>query len=176
MPDSSTQRADDTGMLLVSLPAHAKLFVNGKETSSEGDLRRFVSRGLKAGFRYPYSLKAVIEQDGKEIVSTRDVALRPGRSARVEFDFAQSVETKVTIKLPADAELVLAGTKTKSTGTTRTFTTKKLAEGQLWEDYVVTVSMNQNGKTLTQEKTISLRGGEDRTLEFDLTQDHVAAR
>ena len=175
LPDNTSTDAD-TGILMVSLPSDAKLLVNGHQTTSEGDLRQFVSGGLKKGFRYPYELTAVMQVNGKDVKRSKTVNLRAGQSVRLNFEFPMQVETKLTVQLPKDAELVLAGAKTVSKGSERQFTTTKLTAGQVWSDYSVVVSLNRDGRTITKEQTIKLTGGESRKLTFDFDSDQVAAR
>jgi uncharacterized protein (TIGR03000 family) len=164
------------GLLLVSLPDNAKLFVNGHQTSSMGDTRRFVSTGLKSGYHYPYTVQAVIERDGKTVDQTREVKLRAGHSVRLAFDFDQPVETMLTVNVPADAELTLAGSKTMSKGAQRQFTTKQLTEGQVWTGYTIVATLERNGQTFTKEQKIDLRGGESQQITLDFELNQVAAR
>jgi uncharacterized protein (TIGR03000 family) len=164
------------GMLFVSLPKNAKLFVNGQPTTSAGATRRFVSNGLKTGFRYPFNVKAVVEEDGQSRELTKTVNLRAGETARLAFDFDQKVNTKLTVRVPADAKLVLAGSVTKSKGDERNFTTKRLTDGEVWEGYKVVATVNRDGRDITKAQTIDLKGGEARTLTFDFDQDQVASR
>lgn len=161
---------------MVTLPTDAKLFVNGTETSSTGPQRQFTSKGLKPGYRYPYNLKAVLKVDGREVVRTKQVSLRAGETNQLAFDFGGKVETTLTVVLPENATLELAGSQTNSTGAKRSFTTKKLSEGQIWSDYRVVVSVDLGGRTVTKEQTIELRAGESRTLTFDVDADQVASR
>lgn len=164
------------GSLTVSLPAEAKLFVNGRQTKSEGGKRTFVSKGLKSGYRYPYTLKAVMNLNGKEVVTTKKVSLRAGDARNIAFKFDVPVATNLTVHVPKNARLELAGSRTRSKGTTRTFVTKKLSEGEAWEDYRVIATINVGGRTITKEQTITLRGGEQRTLNFEFDDQQLAAR
>jgi uncharacterized protein (TIGR03000 family) len=173
-PIDPTSASTGDGTLHVSLPADAKLFVNGSPTSSTGTSRQFISKGLKAGLKYPYEVKAVVDINGQEVVKTKQVSLQAGSSARLAFDFTP-VATELTIRLPENAELELAGSKTRSTGSVRKFVTKKLADGQVWSGYKIVVSVEQDGRTVSKEQTIDLKGGEDQTLSFEFDQQ-VAAR
>jgi uncharacterized protein (TIGR03000 family) len=175
-PLEGVQLDRSRGILTVRLPEDAKLYVNGQLTRSTGSSRRFVSTNLTAGNRYPYDLRAVIERDGREETRTKNVRLVAGDKAHVEFDFAaeQPVETKLTLNLPADATVELAGSATTSTGPVRSFSTTKLAEGELWSKYTVQVSVERDGRTLTKKQTIDLRGGESRDLDFEFDDSQVA--
>ena len=61
----------------VYLPETARLFIEGRETSSKGTKRRFVSPPMPPG-KYSYTVKAIIpESDGPRTV-TRRLDVRPG--------------------------------------------------------------------------------------------------
>jgi len=82
----------------------------------------------------------------------------------------------LTVNVPDDAELTLAGSKTLSQGPRRTFSTTQLTAGQTWSDYTVVATLERNGRTLTQERTIDLKGGESQQITFDFELDQVASR
>jgi uncharacterized protein (TIGR03000 family) len=86
-----------------------------------------------------------------------------------------SVETTLTIHVPADAKVRLAGSDTTSLGATRVFTTGHLAAGKTWEGYRVLVTTNRDGQELTKEKVVTLRGGEALELRFDFSETLVAS-
>jgi len=186
----------DAVMISVSLPEGAKLLVNGNATRSTGSDRTFISRGLEAGKRYKYELRAEGEKDGKPVTETKVVYVTAGDQTSLVFGMngaegaesiaigetdeapaAKPVSTKSTedktttlrLHVPADAKVTLAGAATKSTGPVRVFNTSKLADGQTWENYVVRAELTQDGQTVTREATITLNAGETRelTLDFD---------
>lgn len=185
----------DSVMISVSLPEGAKLFVNGNATRSMGTDRTFVSRGLEAGKRYKYELRAEGEKDGKQISESKVVYVTAGDQTNLVFSLdankaeniavgtpaettpakpvsAKATEDKTTtlrLHVPADAQVTLSGAATKSTGPVRIFSTSKLEDGQSWDNYVVRADVNQNGKIVSRETTISLKAGETRdlTLDFD---------
>ena len=72
--------------------------------------------------------------------------------------------------------VTLAGNPTKSTGATRTFRTTTLQQGQSWADYKIVVTVERNGETLAQEKTLELTGGDSVEFDFDFDELKVAAR
>ncbi len=47
--------ADDSAMLTVSVPADARVFVNGHATTSTGETRTYISRNLRPGATYTYT-------------------------------------------------------------------------------------------------------------------------
>ncbi len=188
---TSTQYGVDAAMLLVNVPADAKIYVNGNATSSTGVQRQYISRNLEAGHSYGYEIKAEMVVDGKVVSQTKSVRLVPGQSMNVSFESANvasqpipadiKVSTapatnKTTLKLhvPADAKVSLAGIETSSRGEDREFISSKLASGAAWDNYTVRVIVDQNGKTVVKEQTISLIGGETRELSFDFAGASVA--
>jgi uncharacterized protein (TIGR03000 family) len=82
-----------------------------------------------------------------------------------------TVKTRLTLHVPADAKVTLAGVETKQTGEVRQFATSKLASGQTWSDYTVVVETTRDGKTLREERTLNLVGGQDQDLAIAFTSD-----
>jgi uncharacterized protein (TIGR03000 family) len=174
-----------TALLNVSVPAEAKIFVNGAATTSTGMQRQFVSRGLETGNRYEYEVRAEMVRDGNTVTETKKVALAPGQLANLAFNFDSNndvpvavgakTKTKVTLHVPADAKVYLAGNETTSTGDVREFTTTKLAPGADWNNYTIRVVANVNGRETSKEQSITLVGGEDRDLNFNFDGSEVAS-
>jgi uncharacterized protein (TIGR03000 family) len=158
--------------LLVNVPTDAKVIVNGNTTTSQGSLRRFVSRDLAANESYRFEVQAIYNRDGKEVSQTRTVIARAGSSEELAFDGVESddpVETILTLSVPEDATVVLANNATKSEGLTRVYRTKQLKTGEAWEDYKIQVTHNG----VTKEKTIRLIGGDKLEMTFNFA-DHQA--
>ncbi len=170
--DPSLQQ--DAALLAVQVPAEADIYVNGYKTKSTGEFRRFLSSGLNSGQAYRYEVRA--EANG--IAQTKVVSVQTGQRAELMFDFAgePAAETILTLHVPEDATVTLAGTETRQTGTTRKYSTSRLATGQSWDDYVVSVTVRQNGQSVTKEKRISLQGGQSYELQVDFHDAAVAAR
>jgi uncharacterized protein (TIGR03000 family) len=164
--------ANSTAVLSVNVPEEAKVYINGRLTRTEGDVRSYVSRGLKSGKKYDYRVKAVLSRNGKEIVRNQKVKLVPGLQKSISFDFDQPATTTIALKVPSDAEVILSGNKTSATGRIRYYATQELEDGESWKDYKILVSVNRDGKTITQEKTIDISAGELRMVAFDF--DHSA--
>jgi uncharacterized protein (TIGR03000 family) len=174
--ETSIRRAD--GLLAVSVPQDAKIYVNGSATSSTGTDRQYVSRDLDRGFNYTYEVKAEVVRDGKTIEQVKTVNLRAGQTADLAFDFpaAAALETALTVHVPADAKVYLAGNPTSAKGETRVFRTTGLNSGKAWDDYTVTVEFEQDGQIVKQERKITLRAGEAQELSFTVEAEKVAAR
>jgi uncharacterized protein (TIGR03000 family) len=82
-----------------------------------------------------------------------------------------AVKTRLTLHVPADAKVTLAGVETKQTGEVRQFATSRLAAGQTWDDYKVVIETTRDGKTLREERTIKLVGGQDEELAVNFAND-----
>jgi len=73
--------------ILVSLPAEAKLVIDGYVTSSVSANRVFTSPALEPGKEFSYTLKASIVRDGQQVTTTRTVPVRAGETTRVTLEF-----------------------------------------------------------------------------------------
>jgi uncharacterized protein (TIGR03000 family) len=168
-------------VLAVTVPADAKVFVNGHETTSTGTDRTFVSRGLVIGGRYTYEVRVELVVSGKTVSETKSVQMTAGEVAQLAFSLNGDGElqannptvTKLTLHVPADARVILSGHASTSTGTVREFSTTTLAPGSEWSNYTVRVELERNGQLVTREQTISLAAGDTRELTFDFS-DSVA--
>ena len=86
-----------TALLNVSAPAEAKIFVNGTQTTSTGTQRQYVSRGLTAGNRYEYEIRAEIVRDGNTQTETKTVTLGPGEETNLSFNFEGKQESRQSL-------------------------------------------------------------------------------
>ncbi len=75
-----------TAVIVVSLPADAKLTIDDQATTSTSDHRVFVSPSLTAGKDFYYTLKAEITVNGKPTVVSKVVAVRAGEESQVTLD------------------------------------------------------------------------------------------
>jgi uncharacterized protein (TIGR03000 family) len=160
--------------LLVSVPEGAKVYVNGVLTRSTGAERRYISRGLEPGYQYTYEVRAELTRDGQTVSETKTVQLRSNATQDLAFTFP--AETTLTLNVPEDAEVRLAGNAIEGTGPVRVFKTERLSAGEVWTDYTVEVSVERNGETVNRSKTITLRAGDSQRLDFDFDVPQVAAR
>jgi uncharacterized protein (TIGR03000 family) len=69
--------------IIVSLPADARLTVDGAATTSVSDRRIFQSPELAPGKNYSYTLRAEFTQDGKPVVVTKEVTIQAGAEVTV---------------------------------------------------------------------------------------------
>ena len=176
MDAGEARRSVDRGVLTVAVPQDARVTVNGMDTVSTGTERRYVSNGLKNGHSYRYEVTATVQRDGKPIEVTKTALLRAGQIARLDFDLdSPPTLTSLTVKVPEDADVFLSGNPTSTKGAVRRFSTSRLSEGEKWSDYVVRVSVERDGQTLTKEKLVHLSGGDKVELKFDFDQTELAA-
>jgi uncharacterized protein (TIGR03000 family) len=176
-PGQSTSATRVDGLLAVNVPEDAKIYVNGQATTSTGSARQYVSRDLQSGFNYTYEVRAEVVRDGRTIEQVKKIDLRAGETANVAFDFPSSAaaETSLTVHVPADAKVFLAGNATKTSGETRIFRTTGLTGSKAWEGYTVRVELERGGRTVTKEETITLKAGQSQELSFDFEGDKIAS-
>lgn len=169
---------DDTVQLTVAVPSEAKVFVNGRATTSKGTVRQFVSRGLKADKTYKFEIKAeMLAADGQPMTESRTVVVKAGETENLAFAFSEynkPIETALTLHVPEGAEVSLGGNATKAVGDTRTYRTKQLKPGEIWDDYQVTVRLGDKVK----QKSIRLLAGDklEMSFAFDESISKLASR
>lgn len=122
-----------------------------------------------------------VYDDGYRGGYARRARIRYGRivaseSVRETIVAQPAAKTRLTLHVPADASVTLAGVPTKQTGEVRQFTTTKLAPGQIWEDYTVVVATERDGQTLREERTIKLTGGQSQELSIDFDSQQQLAQ
>jgi uncharacterized protein (TIGR03000 family) len=166
--------------LTIAVPDAARVFVNDKQTSSTGPLRQYVSRGLEAGRSYRFHIRAEMERDGEMVSEEREIVLSSGQTEEVAFALLspdKPVETALTLHVPADAEITLAGSVTKAEGETRTFRTMQLKPGQVWDDYTVVVRYRDGEKVVTKQEKLRLIAGDRLELTIGTnSEDRIASR
>ena len=168
------------------VPEEAKVFVNDHKMKTAGAARRFASDHLEAGKTYEYEIRAEMVRNGAKIVRTEIVKLKAGRVEEVGFDFSDTVapiqavkaefpDTKLTVLVPEDASVYLAGEDTVSVGNVRKFVTNDISDGKAWKDYEIRVEVERDGKTIVKSKKISLFAGDDKELEFHFPVENKVA-
>lgn len=186
VPPAEARIERDAAILTVAVPETAKVYVNDRLTTSEGTIRQYVSRGLMPGYTYTYVVRVEQVIDGEPVVETQEMQLRAGAMERLVFDAPQSDvkvaaqpsenETALTLEVPQDAVVTLAGNPTQMEGQLRTFRTTQLAAGEAWNDYKVTVTVLRDGREVTKEKVIQLVGGQNEHIAFDFDEVTLASR
>ena len=81
--------------ILVSLPAGARLTIDGTATTSTAAQRTLVTPGLEVGMTYVYTMRAEFVRDGATVTQTQQVNVRGGETSVVQFNFStQSVASR----------------------------------------------------------------------------------
>ena len=172
---SSLRVPADAGMLVVHVPESGKVFINGSETKASGSVRRFLSRGLKAGEKYDFQVRVVADDNGTPAEQVKVVSLSAGEQREVEFAAAErkTGRTSLTLRVPADAKVWLAGKPTNASGTVRRFETEALKPGERWSGYEVRVVTTEAGTEKVTRKVIDLVGGESMKLALRSDELHA---
>jgi uncharacterized protein (TIGR03000 family) len=171
--------AADEAILRLNVPEEAKVYVNGRLTKTPGAIRSYESKGLTADRAYHFKIKAVIERDGKQLVRSKLVSLQAGQVKDTLLDFDAPATTVLALNVPENATVKLCGAETKLQGKNRRFTTTRLTDGEVCEDYTIEVSYDVDGRTVNRVKKIDLAAGDLATLSFGneaQTSDQIAAR
>ena len=173
----------NSAQLTVQVPTEAKIRVNGNETSSTGATRWYVSRSLRPGFGYAYTVEATVQRDGRPVMQTQTITLRAGQHQHLAFEFSDVQEaiaeenrsdTRLTLNVPEHATVVLGGRETFATGAVRVFATDRLNGSDKWEDYTIRVSLELGGEIVSREQSITLNAGDDKQLTFDFEKTRIA--
>lgn len=91
----SASATGDRAILVVNLPADARLTIQDKPTASTSSRRVFQSPALEAGKEYVYTLKASAVRDGKTVEVVKEVTVRAGSEVSVDLDLgAPAVASK----------------------------------------------------------------------------------
>jgi uncharacterized protein (TIGR03000 family) len=106
----------------------------------------------------------------------RDVVVARSESPARVIASKPAVKTSLTLHVPADAKVTLAGVSTKQTGDVRQFTTTKLSAGQVWDDYKVVVEMEKDGQMVREERALKLTGGQPQELTVNFDSNQIAQR
>jgi uncharacterized protein (TIGR03000 family) len=77
--------AEAPATIIVTVPAAAKVTIDGVATTSTSSRRVFVSPELSSEKEYHYTLQAEFEQEGKPVSVKKVVAVRGGRQTEVSL-------------------------------------------------------------------------------------------
>jgi len=73
--------------IVVTLPANARLVIDGYTSNQTSDRRVLVTPPIPAGQEFTYSLVVLVNQGGQEVQQTQRVTVRPGQQVPVRFAF-----------------------------------------------------------------------------------------
>jgi uncharacterized protein (TIGR03000 family) len=74
-----------------------------------------------------------------------------------------------TVNVPADARLWVEGAETKMAGASRRFSTPQDLDPLRTYEYVFRAQWQQGGETVTRDKTVRFKAGDDRPVDFTQT-------
>jgi uncharacterized protein (TIGR03000 family) len=77
--------------IIVSLPAEAKLTIDGNPTTSTSNRRVFVSPELPTGRTFNYTLKAEVSVAGRTEVITKVVSVQAGSETQAQLELPANV-------------------------------------------------------------------------------------
>ena len=189
------------GMLTVHVQAGARVSINGHPTESTGPVRQYFSVGLQPGYRYPYEIRAELGRGGETLRQTKRVFLTAGERAEVWLDPAAPGAktaaggptpasrraarpapppvTRLTLHVPADAEVAIGGREMPGRGPLRRFHTRRLRPGDPPETHTIRVSIERFGQRFEKEQTLTFTpgGSQEATFDFsDVERQTFAAR
>lgn len=88
VPPPKKVQGEARGTVIVTLPADARLTVNGQPTRNTSAERRFITPPLPGEGTYLF--RAEVERGGETIAREQRVVVRPGQETRVALDFASA--------------------------------------------------------------------------------------
>ena len=74
--------------ILVSVPAGARLIVDGTVTSSTSEQRTLITPALEIGTTYDYNMQVEVVRDGVTSAQSQQVNVRGGETTAVQFNFS----------------------------------------------------------------------------------------
>jgi uncharacterized protein (TIGR03000 family) len=89
--DDSQVSQTTVAMVIVKVPADARVTVDGQATYSTSTVRTFETPELAPGKSYSYVLKAEFQQDGKLVTVSKRVPVAAGKTIRVDLSKANDV-------------------------------------------------------------------------------------
>ena len=157
---------ETTARVTITAPADARLTVDGQPLAVQGSVQTFETPRLEPGQTYSYLFRAEATRDGKPVVRERKVMVRAGEDVRVDFaDAAARAPARVTIILPADARLIVAGMTYPEGAGRRTFDTPDLEAGRTYS-YTMRAEVTREGRLLKEERRVHVEAGKAVTVEF----------
>ncbi len=77
-----------SGTILVTLPADAKLSIDGYVSQQTSAQRRLITPAIQPGQEFTYTLVAETTQNGQVVSQTQQVTVRAGQQMPVNFNFS----------------------------------------------------------------------------------------
>jgi uncharacterized protein (TIGR03000 family) len=154
--------------VVVTLPADARLLVDGQPLALTGPVRVFRTPPLDPTRDYFYELTMEVERGGRTVRRTQTVWFRAGKVARVEFaepgpDAAGANTARIRVRVPDGAALYVEGRPWAGQPTIRT---PPLDPGRT-HYYLLRVEVQRDGRREVRTREVAFRAGQDLTVTFD---------
>jgi uncharacterized protein (TIGR03000 family) len=82
---AETSTVDNRVTLILTVPADAKIWIEGSSTGQGGSQRQFVSPPIQPGHDYTYRIQVRWNQDGHEVTSEREIPVHAGDVINLTF-------------------------------------------------------------------------------------------
>lgn len=165
VPPKKTSGIKAPATIVVKAPADARLIVNGQPTPMKGTQQTFASPDLEPGRTYAYVFRVDAVQDGKPVSRTKRLIVEAGQRAAVDLNEGATDTARITVKMPADARLVVDGVTFTAKGGVGTFETPRLEPGRSYY-YTLRAEGVRNGQAYTEDKRVVVEAGKEVNVEF----------
>ena len=85
------KKTEAPAVIQVSLPADARLIVDGHVTTSTSAQRTFTTPALPVGETFSYTLRTEAVRDGRTVVESQQVTVRGGEETQVNFPASELI-------------------------------------------------------------------------------------
>jgi uncharacterized protein (TIGR03000 family) len=169
------------GVVMLRVPAGATLYVNGKRMNVA---TAYLTPDLKPGRTFYYAFRVTVVRGDRVVTRVKRVAVRAGEVVRLDYEEMTVADARqrsaaapahFTVRLPAEARLVVHGVRCPLTSDTRSFDTPELAPGEVYF-YDLEAEVTRDGRVVTESKRVAFRAGEQVTVRFDGLGRQVARR
>jgi len=174
--------------VVVQMPNAGKLYVEGQLVQLDPKTNSFTTPQLPATEDFVYTLKVEAVRDGRVVTESKDVHIRAGQVARVDFGAAQQapvavrvqeavpVTSRITVRLPENARLYVNDKQLTLNPTTQSFETPQL-QAEREYSYTMRAEVVREGRVVTDTKQVVFRAGKPATVDFsELSVPRVARR
>jgi uncharacterized protein (TIGR03000 family) len=168
--------------VVVTLPADAKLFVEGKLIDQTGPIRAFRTPELQptpAGQSYEYTMSIEVVRNGRTFKPEEKVRVEAGKVARVNFAEpgpGSGNTAQIRVRMPADAVLTIDGRSWSATEGQAIIRTPELRAGQD-HFYQLKIEVVRRNERHTMTRDVAFRAGQELQVEFEEpAAAHVAQR
>jgi uncharacterized protein (TIGR03000 family) len=177
-----TLTAANQATVVVTLPADAKLFIEGKLIDQTGSVRAFRTPELQpvpAGQSYEYTMSIEVVRNGRTVKSEEKVRVEAGKVARVNFAEpapGSGNTAQIHVRMPADAVLTVDGRSWSATEGQTIIRTPELRAGQD-HFYQLKIEVVRRNERHTMTRDVAFRAGQELQVEFEEpAAAHVAQR